>query len=438
MYIEDSILDISKLNDYNYINNSNSNLNKSPLQNLQSIQRERNRLNISPKLKNENTSNVNLSPVVNKNTKKFETPSHLDRKNIFSAIGMDVLNSNRVMMNFNRKNYLAGAKILPSPEKKKNYVIPKNNIVIKDYEPITEKKINNIIPKIKKMDEEVSTTKIISSPSQIEEKNTNFTMINDFTNIPNISDLSILNNSVINNSVATKSIINEKPISIKKPKLNRENLKMNLLNLSNNNPENYDNTVNFLREISIDNSSFNNHLRMFELFLDIEICVENFGVGSLNNLSNISHLKKPNLFATLKKFFYLCKHEYNPSSQFFLFDSLNKMFEKFVKIQILVLSSILVALNNLVIDSSTKSQIKKLITGLINPIINFYDIFIFGQVNLNYNYVYSKILRPDFSEKYGKIFKNYRMNKGIKTSDLVSLITKNLENVFFIIKQFSK
>lgn len=381
--------------------------------------------------------NYGYSPIykkeILKESKLTESPPLMNqnKKMNFSRIGIDVLNSNRVMMNFNKKNYLGSGyyyRHVRSDSQKST--LKQNNIIIKEPDvkenlPVTNANIQN---------------SSVVSENYFEEKN------NNSTNLSMSKDLKI-NNSLSNSNL---SLINEKSNynnnSKKRIKLCNDNLKLNLLNKISDENMNLDNCVNFLRDLTsdgCDNKSFVNHLKLFESFLELEFSLDNYGGITTSNSYFPPGAKRPNHLICLRRFFGILREEYFnnkklfQSCDFFLFETLNKLYQKSLKLQIILFAVFFVCSSHVILDSTVKANIKKLMISLVAPVINIFELFIYNQVLLNYSEIFSKELKVEFGEKYTKVYKNYKMSKTGKLSDMITILNKNLESLSLNIKQFS-
>jgi hypothetical protein len=378
--------------------------------------------------------NYGYSPIYKKEllkeAKMTESPQLMsqNKKMNFSKIGIDVINSNRVLMNFNKKNYLGSG-----------YV---NRHVKSDSRKATLKQ-NNIIIKEAEVKENLPVTNANSQNSSVISEN-NF---DDKKN--NSINLSLSKEMKISNSLTNLSIINEKSTinnTKKRIKISNDNLKLNLLNKISDENMNLDNCVNFLRDLNSDgceDQSFINHLKLFESFLEVEFSLDNYGGITTASSYYPPGAKRPNHLFCLRRFFGILREEYfknkNPSQScdFFLFESLNKLYQKSLKLQIILFTVYFVCSTHIILDSTVKSNIKKLMVSLTTPVINIFELFIYNQVLLNYSEIFSKDLKVEFGEKYTKVYKNYKMSKTGKLSDMITVLNKNLESLSLNIKQFS-
>jgi hypothetical protein len=414
--------------------NLGNQINMSSIAAINSVNTANNSLIRSASQKSYLIRNYGYSPIyrkdVIKEAKVIDSPqaTSQNKKLNFSKIGIDVLNSNRVLMNFNKKNYLGSSyinrHIRVSDSRKPT--IKQNNIIIKD----AEKKESGTVSGGNSVN-----TSVISEINIEDKKN-------------NSANLSLSKEIKIDNSLSYLSTINEKTTgSRRKNIISNDNLKLNLLNKITDENLNLDNCVNFLRDLNneggLDNQSFVNHLRLFESYLEVEFSMDIYSGNSSASVYFPPGGKRPSLLFSLKKYFSILKEEYGRNknsqscSEFFLFESLNKLYLKSLKLQIILLSVFFVCSTHVILDTNIKTQIKKLMVSLTGPVVNIFELFIYNQVLLNYNEIIAKELKVDFGEKYSKVYKNYRLGRMVKLSDTVVVLNKNLESLSVAIKQFS-
>jgi hypothetical protein len=344
--------------------------------------------------------------------------SFVSNRKKFYKVGLEVINSNHVMMNFNKKNYL-GVGSIPNRRKVQHTKVRFNN------SPIDKEAL--------KVSEFTEEQKLNFDHSAI-------SMINDL-NLSNISNgikKEKSFTSIKTNKSNDMSLIPNKLTDFRSRKrLSNNTLKMNYMTKEN--PE-MDNCVNFMRDISSNDISLINHIRLFEVYIEIEGGLDSFGSG---NMFTISMTRRPSLAVSLRKFFSILREDYDNSllldfsSEFFLFDSVNKLYLKSMKIQMVVLMILFISFTHLVSDSALKLSLRKLMASLTLPLINIFENFIYGQILLNHNEIFVKYLKPNFHEKYLKILKNYKVAKSGRLSESAVTLNKHLDSLVIMIKQFS-
>jgi len=359
--------------------------------------------------------------------------------NISSTIGstgMSIINSN---LNNNKK-----LNIYNKNDKKKGMkgnikVIPSNSSLISN-----NKSINNSLSSIGSM------------------------IMNNNVKIPSRG---LSQNKTGNNS---KYIANSLPdintgrsISSNKKINNIDNDLINLLKEENNilnskDLENIDISMNFLKDLSTNNSTFVAFLQLIQNHMDIELLLdstENNGnnifrrkvqntinndkIYKLNNLLNnyfntlsLIYIKNSNIPTNNNN----NQNKIAPIDNFFLYQSINVIFHKCIKIQICLFSSILITLSQLSIyeiNTMIKNHFHQILKEISNPLLNIFETFIKEEINLNYPELITINLRPDFNDHYNKLHKNQKFTHNYKNSELISLISKNLDKCINSMKYYS-
>ena len=359
--------------------------------------------------------------------------------NISSTIGstgMSIINSN---LNNNKK-----LNIYNKNDKKKGMkgnikVIPSNSSLISN-----NKSINNSLSSIGSM------------------------IMNNNVKIPSRG---LSQNKTGNNS---KYIANSLPdintgrsISSNKKINNIDNDLINLLKEENNilntkDLENIDISMNFLKDLSTNNSTFVAFLQLIQNHMDIELLLdstENNGnnifrrkvqntinndkIYKLNNLLNnyfntlsLIYIKNSNIPTNNNN----NQNKTAPIDNFFLYQSINVIFHKCIKIQICLFSSILITLSQLSIyeiNTMIKNHFHQILKEISNPLLNIFETFIKEEINLNYPELITINLRPDFNDHYNKLHKNQKFTHNYKNSELISLISKNLDKCINSMKYYS-
>ena len=282
-----------------------------------------------------------------------------------------------------------------------------------------------------------------------------------------ITSRGISQNKINNNRYTTNSLpeINKnRSISVNKKGFGLENELNNLLkeenNINDNHIENIDISMNFLKDLSNNTTNFVCFLQMIQTHMDIELLLDNvenngnnlFRRKVSNTINNDKILKLNKLlntyFNTLSSIY--LKNEnlpvHNPIQStapidnFFLYQSINVIFHKCIKIQMCLFCSILITLSQLgVYDINTmiKNHFHQIMKEILNPLLNIFDTFIKEEINLNYPELITINLRPDFNEHYNKLHKIQKFMSNYKNSELISLISKNLDKCVNSIKYYS-
>ena len=322
--------------------------------------------------------------------------------------------------------------------------------------------------------------KIIPSNSSLfGNKSTN----NSMSSVGSIIINSNSNNSLINGKMPSRGISQNKygnsryngnslpeinrggrSISMTKKIPGLENNLNNLLkeenNIIDNHIENIDISMNFLKDLSNNTTNFIIFLQIIQNHMDIELLLDNFDNNGnnnnfrrklMNNINNDKIIKLNNLlntyFNTLSLIY--VKNEnipiQNPSTKipidnFFLYQSINIIFHKCIKIQICLFCSILITLSQLgtfEISTMIKNHFHQITKEILNSLLNIFDTFIKEEINLNYPELITLNLRPDFNEHFNKLHKIQKFTHNLKNSELISLISKNLDKCVNSMKYYS-
>jgi hypothetical protein len=393
----------------------------------------------------DSTNNIILN---SPNIKKQNNPT------AFNQIGYDIINSNRVIMNnFNKKpngfnNYVNLHSKLYNKDNGKN----KNHSQIEDMNSLKTIMQDHSSPLT--IDNKVTILGYKQQPKG--KRKSNFrhdedSLLKQNTPTKPSTKTNTLNISSMN-EVKTNLQLSQDELYLNDLNGNLNNLSVNITSMQNKNANmlklvnetiSLDSCVNFLKPSVYENWSFKTHLRLFEVFVELELFFE-------NSYTNFSKIALQNL---TKKYFLLLKEEYCNQNQvnlsiykdslsqddFFNFQNINKLYSKAVKYVIIILSILLLSFNNLFIEPNIKSQLRKLFISISYPMINIFEYFIFQEISIpsSHNDLLL-VLKPDFLEKYLRSGKNYRINKGLKFSDIFFMLSKNLESCLIAIKQFSK
>jgi Dullard-like phosphatase family protein len=286
---------------------------------------------------------------------------------------------------------------------------------------------------------------------------------NSSNNIKIPSSRGISQNKVGNNNKYTNSLpdINMgRSSSISKKVSNLDNDLINILKEENNNLntkdlENIDLSMNFLKDLSTNNSTFIAFLQLIQTHMDIELFLDStenngnnlFRRKMVNTINNEKINKLNNLlntyFNTLSLIY--IRNSNNPTNakpidNFFLYQSINIVFHKCIKIQICLFSSILVTISQLgiyEINTMIKNHFHQIIKEISNPLLNIFETFIKEEINLNYPELITINLRPDFNDHYNKLHKIQKFTHNYKNSELISLISKNLDKCVNSMKYYS-
>ncbi len=256
-------------------------------------------------------------------------------------------------------------------------------------------------------------------------------------------------NNISKGLINSNSNKNINGIKINNNNNNNNNNKNN--NNKNNTLSSIDNSVNFLRDFSSEPYTFILFLKLIQSHMDIEIIINNTFDGNRNNVFR----RKTNIVITNETIFKLSKllnnyfniingiysnNTSNINDNFFLFQYMNNLFHKCIKVQMLIYSSLMVTLSQLglyEINSMIKNHFHKIIKELTNPLLNIFELFIHEELNINYPDMIKTNLRTDFDDRFNKLYIENKINKGYKNSELLSMINKNIDKCSNSLKYYS-
>ena len=439
---------ITQINNITNINihiyQGNSTLDQSSPNKIESLEKNeviQNNIPIIPELKN--YQNEISNSIINNNIKSNQIKPN--SSSLIGNAGLSIMNSNIKKTN-NVPNYL-------NKNNEKNKKTIKGNIKIlpsSNPSPFINKGNNNSMSTIGSM--------IINS-------NNSNNIINNKASGRGISQSKFGNNNrYIGNNSLPEINKGARSISMTKKVPGLENNLNNLLkeekNTNNNNIENIDISMNFLKDLSNNTTNFIIFLKLIQTHMDIELLLESVENNGNNShfrrkissvLSNDKIIKLNNLLNTYFNTLSLVyiKNENVPVSNpqtktpidnFFLYQSINIIFHKSIKIQICLFSSILITLSQLgpyEISSMIKNHFHQITKELLNPLLNIFDTFIKEEINLNYPELLTINLRPDFNEHFNKLHKTQKFTNNLKNSELITLISKNLDKCVNSMKYYS-
>ena len=281
----------------------------------------------------------------------------------------------------------------------------------------------------------------------------------DFNNFDDKEDINNLNN--LSN---IKEDINDSK------KLNTEG-NLNLINRKKEELNNINEAKYYLKEINEDNKKvLIIFIKLIQIHLDIEILLDNSSTNNfrrrittytndkiykLNNLIN-------NYFNTLS---YLQKYsqdqetninnesrnnkldEINNTSVFlyqryniFIFNLINNLFHKCIKLQICYYAAFLVSLSQLNIDNidtMIRTNFEKIIKEISNPLYTLFKIFIMNEIKEKYIKILSNNIKQNFYEKFNKYCNEDKKINCYKKSDILKLISNNINKCIESLKSYS-
>ncbi len=403
-----------------------------------------------------NDNSINPNNISYQNS-LFKTKNNISNDNFppsfISKAGLSIINSNNSNISQKKVNNISSFFSKNSEKNKKGI---KGNIKI-----LPSNSPNS--PNISKFSNKITNNSMSSIGSLIMNNNN----INNNISTNKQSSRVVSQNKIGNNRYNPNSSLPEinknRSISMNKKNLGIEN-NLNVLlkeekNNNDNNIENIDISMNFLKDLSNNTSNFVSFLQLIQTHMDIELLFEStentgnnlFKRKILNTMNNDKILKLNKLLNTYfnnLSSIYLKNENVPipnilgnaPIDNFFLYQSINAIFHKSIKIQICLFCAILITLTQLsIFDINTmmKNHFHQIIKDALNPLLNIFDVFIKEEINLNYPELITINLRPDFNEHFNKLHKIPKYMNNCKNSELISLILKNLDKCVNSIKYYS-
>ena len=468
---------------------NNLNQNKNNLNIIEEIEDQTSKPNIN-KLNNTNNKITQINNITNINIHIYQSNSSIEpnpNKKIDSNEKNDILTNNiqiipgidnyqsempnSLINNGIKNNQIkttssslignAGMAILNSYGKRSNNTLGysnKNN----DKNKKSIKGNIKIIPSNSSSITNKSTSNSLSSIGSMIINNNN--IINNKANSRGISQnkYNSNNNRYSNNSLPEISKAGRSISMAKKSPLenNLNNLLKEENNINNNHIENIDISMNFLKDLSNNTTNFVFFLQLIQTHMDIQLLLDNLENNGNNNhfrrkISSIINSDKIiKLNNLLNKYFNTLSLIYlknenvpipnpqtkTPLDNFFLYQSINIIFHKSLKIQICLFCSMLITLSQLgsyEISLMIKNHFHQIAKDLLNSLLNIFDTFIKEEINLNYPELITINLRPDFNDHFNKLHKIQKFTNNLKNSELISLISKNLDKCVNSIKYYS-
>ena len=225
-------------------------------------------------------------------------------------------------------------------------------------------------------------------------------------------------------------------------------------NNSTTNINNIDNSVKFLRDITVDSSSFELFLQLIQCHIDIELLCDNIMGGHppfrRKSAASLTNEMLFQLSTLLNRYFNILHAIYftkqsvfigNINDSFFTFPWLNQTFHRAIKVQMCIYSSMLITMTQLgiyEINTVLKNHFLKIIKEISHPLYNLLNMFAIEEININYSEIVSRCLRKDFIEKFNSLYNNeYKLNKAYKNSECLVEINKNIDKCINSLKYYS-
>ena len=431
---------------------------------------------------------------------KYSMVKNKNKPSILSKIGLDVINSNRVLTNFNKKNKIGKINLNSIKNIENNYHYVSNIQNYSSESAILEKINDGKFENKTQYFSELNDLKMISNNSKLNQLKNEKS--HDLKEI--LSKISIEKNSSQNIS---ENINNNQVLFSENIKFRRINIIKNNNNL-NHNSANHDNINNRTKnsrkklisdkepntlaipEKEINSTAYLNSNLVVDILSNLDMSKENINISyksiimnspNLNNTFDIENfgtltegkllkdliwedvnliktlkllefwldienlIDNKNILILLKNIFIFIKEEISEnelidsnSFEFFQINNLNKIYSKFWKIFIIISSCFYIIYHNFPIDNTIKSQMRKLSSSFSNPLLNFFEFLIFNNKNCQHLILNGSNLKQDFVENYQKNLKSHKILKGTKTPEALISIIKNLDSCILMIKQFSK
>ena len=474
----DELDDISTRHNLNKLNNNNK---ITQINNITNINIHIYQSNINSNLEQnsnkqkDNIENIdnNEMPLVNKNNQIINEIKNYQNENP----NLFINNNNIIKNNQQRQNPSSlmgntGMSIINSTSNNLNPVISKKNNNLSLFSNKNEKNKRSIkgnikiIPSSNKgINTNKSTDNNMSAIGSMIINSNNNNNINNKSQFRGVSQNKYGNNRYIANNSLPEINRGGRSISMTKKLPGLENNLNNIIkeenNENDNHIENIDVSINFLKDLSNNTSKFVSFLKLIQSHMDIELLFDNLENNGNNHFKrklsfNISNDKIIKLHNLLNNYFNILTSIYgknenepfpspNPISKifldnFFLYQSLNVIFHKCIKIQICLFCSIFITLSQLgtyEISTMIKNHFHQITKEILNTLLNIFDTFIKEEINLNYPELITINLRPDFNEHYNKLYKVQKYTQNLKNSELITLISNNLNKCVNLMKYYS-
>ena len=429
------INNITNINIHIYSGNTNKtvdNINNNELLSNNSLLNETNNIN---------NMNIIKNPLYN--GFKNQKPTFTNASSIMGSNGLSIINNNQKMFSsVGGKNY--------SPNRKKCVkgnikIIPSNNINTKN----NNYDLNN------------NNSSLSSIGSMIMNSN-NTTAVSQRAMSQNKSEIT---SKFISNSLPYINM-NRSPSIKKNTAFEKNPMNLNIKqggmvsSPTVEDLENIDISMNFLKDLSTNNNTFIYFLQLIQTHMDIEFLLDSsensnnlYRRKTNNTISNDKITKLNNLlnaYFNILSMIYLKNNNVNipdsinkptvPIDNFFLYPSINNIFHKCFKIQICLNAAIMITLSQLSIyeiNSMIRNHFHKIIKEISNPLLNIFETFIKEEINLNYPELITINLKPDFNERFNKLYKEKKITHSYKNSELINIILKNIDKCVNSMKYYS-
>lgn len=235
------------------------------------------------------------------------------------------------------------------------------------------------------------------------------------------SSLRVEHNNKRTKLYSNNNLANEGKATCKSKKENSSQ-KIKLLNFKNLMEE-----ANQLKDINAENPNIlyeniniESITKVIEIWIDIEFLIdESKSMSSL--LMLFKKLFKPSFYLRRQNEYEIFKHAY-----------LNKLFFRLLNMSFVSGSACLISISTIHNDNTLKTHVKRLITNVLKPFLNFFTMLNVKKV--------PPLISEEVIEKISKIsLKDHFQNKyQLRHIDLIGLLTKDIDTICLSVKQLAK
>ena len=229
--------------------------------------------------------------------------------------------------------------------------------------------------------------------------------------------------------------------------LSKENNNLNYQEL-----EEIDNHSFYLKDLGFNSTILVRILQLIEVHMNIELLLNE--ISNYNNSDDKPYSELFNLHKTYFETVSLIYDEYNSKNNinifqnnnqnkadyidnFFLYQTLNYILHKTIKIQICFFSAIFYILlylgNYAILINKLCYQVVK---DISNPLFSIFQNFIKEEINAKFPELITSNLKPDFYDKFNKVHKIQAYTKNLKKSEIIILILKQLDKSINMMKYY--
>ena len=124
----------------------------------------------------------------------------------------------------------------------------------------------------------------------------------------------------------------------------------------------------------------------------------------------------------------------------FLYNTINKLFQKCIKIQICYYAAFLITLSHLSyddIDNMIKTNFEKIIKEISSPLYSIFRIFMMNEIRDKYTKLLSNNIRLNFFDNFNKLYYEVKINPSLKNSEILENISKSINKCIDSLKLYS-